>query len=451
MSGLVESLASAARAMQAQSLGLETVGHNMANLNTLGYARRMVHLAEVPPSAGGGVRAVGVSAHRDALIDARLRRELPAAGREAAVADGLSVVETSMGLPGESLDRDLAAFWDAWSALAQEPASATARDNVVQQGKGLARSLGELSTRLDRSQREADLQVRATVERVNVLTTDIASLNSAIARATGSDVEALQDRLGHTLDELSRLVSISVLRQNDGSANVALTSGHALVVGEQAHPLDAATDGSGYTTITRYGLDVTDAITSGQMAGYLHLRDTLIPNYRGQLDQLAFDLATEVNALHQGGFDLNGAAGDAFFVPPAGVAGAAQALAVEGAVVTDSSLLAASATGAPGDNQVARALAALRDQPVAGGGNATFAEAWGQITYRVGSDSSGAQASRKSREDVAEAVGRLKDSISGVSLDEEAASLIKYQRAYEANARFFSAVGETLDVLLRII
>ena len=451
MSGLIESLASAARAMQAHSLGIETAGHNMANLNTPGYARRIVHLAEVPPSAGGGVRTAGAAAVRDALLDARLRRELPAAGREAAVADGLSVVETSLGRPGESLDRDLTAFFDAWSALAQEPASTTARDNVIQQAKGLAQSFGELSVRLDRSQQEADLQVRGTLERINVLTRDVASLNAAIARANGSDTSALQDRLSGALDELSGLANIRVLRQGDGTSNISLPSGQALVVGEHAYPLEAGSDPSGLTTLHLGAQDVTDAMTGGRMAGLLHLRDSLVPGYRAQLDQLAFDVATEVNALHQTGFDAHGAAGGAFFVAPTGVAGAADALAVDPDVAADGALIAASGSGAIGDNEVAQALAALRDLPVASGGRSTLTEAWGQIVYRVGTDSAGAQSLQRSRQGIADAVARLKDSISGVSLDEEAASLIKYQRAYEANARFFAAVGETIDVLLQIV
>ncbi len=147
MSGLTESLAMAARAMQAQSFGLETVGQNMANLNTPGYARRLVHLAEVPPGSGGGVRIIGAAAQRDALVEARLRRELPLAGREAATAESLSVVETAIGSAGDSLDANLTAFFDSWQALSQSPTSAIARDNVIQQGRLLARSFNEMSSR----------------------------------------------------------------------------------------------------------------------------------------------------------------------------------------------------------------------------------------------------------------------------------------------------------------
>ncbi|MGE3507442.1 MAG: flagellar hook-associated protein FlgK [Vicinamibacterales bacterium] len=452
MSGLTESLSMAARAMQAQSYGLETAGQNLANLNTVGYSRRMVQLAEVPPGQGGGVRIVGAPAQRDALIEARLRRELPLAGQQAATAEALSVVETTLGASGAAIDGNLAAFFDAWRALAQEPSSPVSRDNVVQQGQLLARGFNEMATRLVDSQREADLQLRGAVADINELGRSIASLNASIARANGADVEALQDRLGHQLDQLAELTHVTVLRNSDGTANVAVGSGRALVVGESAYELGLGSAAvTGLATITSNGVDVTDEFTSGKVGGYLDVRDRLVSGYQAQLDQLAYDVAREVNTLHQSGYTLNGATGQVFFAPIGTVAGAASTFAMDAAVAGDPALLAASQTGAVGNNGIAEQLAQLRSHRVANGGTSTFAESWSQIVYHVGNDAASAHADQASRESIVNAVGRLRDSVSGVSLDEEAAAMIKYQRAYEANAKFFAAIGETLDVLLQIV
>ena len=105
--------------------------------------------------------------------------------------------------------------------------------------------------------------------------------------------------------------------------------------------------------------------------------------------------------------------------------------------------------GAPGDNQAARALADLRGARVIGG-TATFSDAWGQIVYRVGSDTAVARAEQQSRHEVVAQVERLRDQVSGVSLDEESANMLKFQRAYEATARFFSTINSVLDTLLSI-
>lgn len=452
MSGLTESLAMAARAMQAQSFGLETTGQNVANLNTPGYSRRLVQLAEVPPGSGGGVRIIGAPAQRDALIEGRLRRELPMAGRETATAESLSVVETSMGAPGASVDANLTAFFDSWRALSLDPTSVIARDNVLQQGRLLSRAFNEMSTRFTQSAQEADLQVRGAVGDINALARNIASLNASIARANGADAEALKDRLGEQLDTLAKLAPVTVTTNADGTANVAIGSGRALVIGENTYALGLGSTGlSGFATITSAGVDITSEITGGTVSGYLHVRDTLIPSYQAKLDQLAYDVTQQVNTLHQAGFDLNGGTGNAFFTPLAGVAGAAAGIGVSAAVAANPSLVSASQTGTVGDNQVADAIARLVDVPAASGGTATFAQSWSQIVYAVGNDSATAQADQSSREGIVTAVERLRDSVSGVSLDEEAANMIKYQRAYEANAKFFSVIGQTLDTLLQIV
>lgn len=453
MSGLTESLNMAARAMQAQSYGLELVGQNMANLNTPGYARRMLNLAEMPPGSGGGVSIVGSSAQRDALIEARLRRELPLAGREAATADSLSVVETSLGAVGSSIDSNLSAFFDSWRSLSQNPTSPVARDAVAQQGQLLARSFNEMSSRLSTSLREADTQLRGAVNTINDIGKNIASLNAAIARADGADAETLQDRLGQELDKLAELTNVTVLRNEDGTANVSVGAGRALVVGESQYQLGlGVTPGTGVATITLDGADITSEFkTGGKVGGYLDVRDTKIPAYQNQLDQLASDIAQQVNSRHTAGFDVNGNTGNNFFAPIGAVAGAAAAPAVDPALAADPSRIAASQTGAVGDNQVAEVLAQLRTTRVASGGTATFAEAWSNLVYRVGNDSASAQADQASRDSIVKAVAALRDSVSGVSLDEEAANMIKYQRAYEANAKFFATIGDTLDTLMQIV
>jgi flagellar hook-associated protein 1 FlgK len=99
---------------------------------------------------------------------------------------------------------------------------------------------------------------------------------------------------------------------------------------------------------------------------------------------------------------------------------------------------------------VSKAITDLRDARVVGG-SATFADSWGQLVYRVGSDSQSAQIQRKSRQEVVDQVERLRDQVSGVSLDEEAAQMLRFQRAYEANARYFTTVDSVLATLLRIV
>ena len=193
MPGLYLSLSMAARSLEAQRAGLDAAGQNIANLNTPGYSRRQVQLAEVVFGAGG-VEVLGTRALRDAVLDARMRSAIPAESRESAVLGSLSLVETSIGAPGQGLDARLSAFFDSWSALSADPTSPPTRDAVVLQGRQLATAFNDLSSQLSSSARLADAGVRGAIGEVNTLSAKIASLNDQIATAGGANVEALRDQ-----------------------------------------------------------------------------------------------------------------------------------------------------------------------------------------------------------------------------------------------------------------
>jgi flagellar hook-associated protein 1 FlgK len=81
----------------------------------------------------------------------------------------------------------------------------------------------------------------------------------------------------------------------------------------------------------------------------------------------------------------------------------------------------------------------------------TFSEAWAQMVYRVGSDAQAARQEQISRQEIVRQVEALNDAVSGVSLDEEAMMMLRFQRAYEANARFFQAVDQAIETLLTMV
>ena len=126
----------------------------------------------------------------------------------------------------------------------------------------------------------------------------------------------------------------------------------------------------------------------------------------------------------------------------------ASSITVSAAISADPGKVAAAAVPVPGDNQSARALAALKDGAVLNGGS--FTDAWAQLVYRVGTDSQTAQQELASRKELVAQVESLYDAVSGVSLDEEAMTMLRFQRAYEANARFFRAIDEAIQTLLNM-
>jgi len=450
MSGLMTSLSMAARALDAQRAGLAVAGENIANLNTDGYVRRTIELAQGGPGQGG-VEVLGTRARRDAMLEARVRQEAPAEAREGAIADGLAVVEASLGAPGASLDAQLTAFFDGFSDLAHDPTSTVLRDSVVLQGRLLGRAFSDLSSRLSDAQRAADAEVRGGIDRINALASQAAGLNATIAGANGADTEGVKDQLGLVLKELAELAGVSVVPRADGGADVSLGQGRAIVMGATAYPLTATSVApSGFASVTLGGTAITAEIAKGRLSGWLDVRDKNIPGYRDRLDTIAFTVVQQVNTLHLAGTDILGGTGHNFFAPLAVAAGAAAAMAVDAGVASDSRLVSASQTGATGDNEVAKTIAGLRDARVVNA-NATLAESWGQLVYEVGSDAQTAQAQQRSRREIVDQVAKLRDQVSGVSLDEEAAMMMRFQRAYEANARYFSAVDQMLATLMRTV
>lgn len=456
MSGLFESLTSAANAMDAQRMGLDVVGQNLANVNTPGYSRRTLILGELPPTdprnAGRGVEVLQVQAQRDRFVEDRLRREQSGAAFTDAQIQSLSALQAGIGLPGAGLDAKLGAFFDAFNTLANDVTSPTARDGVVAQGKSLAQTFDDLTNRIVAGRTDADNTIRGAVDQINTLASQVAALNNRITGANGFDVEALRDQRSVLLTKLSQIAGVTITERADGPVDVAIGQGLALVVGKDSFHLDVSSSlPSGLATISIGGSDITSELNQGQIGGLLEVRDTILPSYTNRLDQLAYDIATQVNALHAGGVDANGNPGGNFFVPPGGVAGAAAAFGVDPALSADSRLVAGSSTGSAGDNQTARAIAGLRDARVMSGGTVTASEAWAQFVYHVGADFSSAQSVGDTHSHVVQQLQTLRDSASAVSMDEEAAWLMKYQRAYEASARYFTTVNTAIDTLMQMV
>jgi flagellar hook-associated protein 1 FlgK len=446
-------LGTTARALDAQRFGLDVVGNNLANVNTQGYSRRVVDLGAVAPtdrfSAGNGVEVLGVRSLRERLYDQRLFDELPLEQQQAAMADALGLAEVALGQPGQSLDAALSNFFDAFAELADAPQSATARQQVVAEGQALAGAFNGMASRLSDAARATDARVRGDVQTVNELTARIASLNESIASSDASQTLQLRDEQTEAVKKLSGLLGTQVLELADGTVQVSTRSGRPLVIGPNAYTLSVASaPPNGFAQIVANGVDVTSEITSGHLAGLIQVRDQQVPAYRAQLDALAYGVATEVNAVHTVGYDLNGVAGVPFFQPPAGTTGAAAAMQMNAAVVADPTLVAAAGLPVAGDNQVARHLANLRDAGIVGG--VTPDAAWSAIVYRVGSDVHEADTEQATREGIVNQIEQLRDSVAGVSIDEEAAMMMRFQRAYEANARFFTVIDETLQTLLSL-
>jgi len=185
--------------------------------------------------------------------------------------------------------------------------------------------------------------------------------------------------------------------------------------------------------------------TGGKLGGLREVRDRGIPALQNDIDQLASGLATALNAAHRGGFDLNcDPGGDLFVTPPTGGAGAAAGMAV---AFSDPALIAASSDGTPGSNGNLAALSAVHEQRREDRSRSTSTLAScsrsGTTSATVGADLGAANLILQQLDDE-------RSSISGVSLDEEAANMVRYQSAYQAAARVITTVNDMLDAAVNL-
>ena len=456
MSGLYTSLTMAARALSAQQLGLEVTGNNIANVNTAGYARRTVDFAAVKPesslSAGNGVEVQGIRSIRDRLLERRVLEEVPTEGRAKELTEILQVVEAGIGTTGQSIDGLLTEMFGSFSRLADAPTSAVARADVLNTAAELTQSFHEMAGRLSDAQRQADSRVRNTVEEINSLVDQIANLNHSMGASGPEGRLPLQDQMSTLLRSLNTLVNVDVVNRSDGGVDITVGSGRALVIGDETYRLEAVSQPpTGWAGVEAGGMNITSELRGGRLVGAIEARDVNIPDYLTRLDTIAYELVNQVNAIHQGGFDQLGNTNQNFFTPLASAAGAARLIEVDPAVAADSRLIAAAGVNEAGDNTVAKTLANLRDSLVLEGNSATLIDSWSHLAFRVGRDTRAAIDGSKAQSDIVEQIDALRDAVSGVSLDEEAVQMIKFQRAYEANARFFSTVDQTLSILFSIV
>jgi flagellar hook-associated protein 1 FlgK len=302
----------------------------------------------------------------------------------------------------------------------------------------------------------ADAAVTGVVSQINGLTSRIARLNQQIVTAEigGNTANSLRDERGVAINELASLLNIDYYEAEDGTFSVS-TSSEPLVTAGFAETMWLQRTGPyGFGQVMVGQDDITAAINDGRLGGLLQVRDQLIPDYQADLDTLAESIISSVNTIHRAGTDLQAPPSSPaldFFNPAASVAGAAKAFSVNPAVAADARNIAAGQSGAPGDNANALAIAALPDQRIVAAGTQTFVDAFAALQSRIGVDAQGAENQLETINAIRTQLQNSRDALSGVSLDEEAIDLIRFQRAYQASAKFINVIDQlTEDVILTI-
>jgi flagellar hook-associated protein 1 FlgK len=432
------------RGLLAQQRLIDTAGHNIANASTKGYSRQEAALAASPATRIVGGTATGVAGHlgsgvdvqayrriRDVFVDLQFRAQNTSLGEWTARSGALERAEAALAEPGENgINQQLSEFWDAWSTLHNANSASeqgAAKTTLVAKAAALADAFETVRAQivLTKDQTNAEYaDLSGPGGEVQQIAQDLASLNDTIKKFTvsGEVPNDLLDRRDALLDDLSAFGQISVEDMGDGTLNVSFVD---KVAAGTTYPVVTGTTadwagppaGDAWSPGGRLGALLDVSKTGGTLDGYLTTLDTIATN-----------LANTVNTAYQGTFfDLGGGP-------------AAQTLDVSAALLANPTLVTAG-TGAAGSTDLALAVSQLRDNPAIDGAYRSF-------VAKMGTDVREATRQQGNAQVLTDAVENRRQSVSGVSLDEEMANLVRFQRAYQASSRAMSTLDEMLDVLI---
>jgi flagellar hook-associated protein 1 FlgK len=440
-------------ALLADQAALNATASNVANQKTAGYTNEVVSFQSTDTvtlsgsTYGTGVTASAVS-QRDRVLEQRVHQQTQAQAQSGALESALRQVQNIFGLSSTStsasstqLGTAINSFFSSLSALTNNPSDTATRQSVLSAATTLAGDFNSAANQLSQISSSLNQQTVSDVSQVHSLTTTIASLNAQIASISpnpNADAGTLEDQRQLAIAQLSQLVGLDQISTPQNGITLTTSSGAVLVSGSQSYAVSTTQVGGNIDILAGDPpQDVTSNLTGGDLGGVLQARDTELPAYSSALDSLAYGIGTQVNQQNELGVDSSGNPGQAIFTLPASQAGAAASIQVS---ATNPGAIATAMSGegsAANDN--ATALANLSTANIIG--SQTASDFLASFLSQIGSDTAGATTSNTAQQATLTQLTTQRDSISGVSLDQEAANLTEYQRAYQAASQVFNIVN----------
>ncbi len=471
MAGLIGDLVAASRALAAHQTGVQVAGRNIANVNTPGYARQRVILGDrgvVQTSygpIGTGVEALGVKQIRDGLLDRQVIRESSQTAFLSAQRGAYARAESAL---GEQIDRSgdsafigdatgstnglataMNDFFNGFDNVATSPTEASAKQVLLQKAATLVSKFNLADQRLSGLQDDLTSQIGTDVTTADSLLKQIADLNKEIQNyEIGAPGEALglRDQRQVRLEELSKLMNFTTTTIPGGNGQIQITakdtSGNDVLLVDRGNALGSlAFDGTNFTGGAN---GATLALTGGSLQGNLSARDGSIQGLRDDLKTTAEQFATAVNAA----YNPTAATGNFFTIPPA-----------SGLIQIDPTLnattLKTSDTGNAGANELALAVAEVAQKKFSTGGgdlvDGTIGDFYNKLVSGFGETIVGVDSKLADQELIEGMITQQRDSVSGVSMDEEVADLMKFQRAYQASSRVIGVIDSMLETLINSV
>ncbi|MBT3983007.1 MAG: flagellar hook-associated protein FlgK [Bacteriovoracaceae bacterium] len=473
--------------LMASKKSLSTTGHNIANANTEGYSRQRVNLQTNMPIGSGnvtmgtGVKVNSIKRISDEYIEKNVNQSANTHAYFKEKSGLLNQVEEIFNeINSDGLNKIMNRFFNSFRELANQPENETVRSVVRENARLVVKDFARISEHLGNVTSSMDRKLEGMVIDVNQILHTISDLNMEIRQLENSHGETgdLRDQRDVAVQELSKLLKVNTYVDEKGSYVVNAAGVGTLVSGKQLQEFapgnidheEGATNHYGMREIyykSKSSRPISSYIEKGTIAAVLETRNNEMKALQDQIDNVAYELANTVNAIHRRGYgnyrlpeDENGniynpeahqVAGINFFATPEKVRGAAEALSLSDAVKSDlRNIVTAIEPNKPGDNRISLAISKLQHEKLFLEGSTTMEEYYLQSVGNIGLSTAKSNLDQEQAKGILAQARSIRERLSGVSIDEESANMVKFQQAYDASARVITASDSMFKSVLEM-
>ena len=455
-------------------VGVDVTGHNIANAQTPGFSRQRVDIETKHPAEygrhmmGQGARVASVNRSHDKFIEGQLRKEMQQNSRENGESEGLSRLETIFSPEMTSTVRDrMTNFFNAVREFSNFPEEPAVRINLVESANAFAQSMNETHQGVRHVQNDINSEISNLVSKANQYISEIGQLGQTIKEleiSKETKVNDLEDRRDTCIRELSKLIDVQTYRDGDDNITVRGSGGVLLVDRNRPSTIEIKRDArlGSYETIHvkdsfgQFETDITRQMKQGRISGLLTVRDEHAQRVRDQVNTMASSFGGEFNRLHKMGFGLDEYSdknGRLFFEGVENSEEPAETIRVSTLLQSDPSAVSGAMSAyASGDNVIANKFVKIFYEPIVfdGAQNVSLGQHYDNVVAKLGIDAKHMKEASKASDIVVAQIEAQKESISGVSLDEEAANLLKYQHLFSASSRIITTADDMFRTVLEL-
>lgn len=461
------------RAMMNSQSALHTISHNIANKNTEGFSRQKTETFTNFPYGlgkmriGAGAKAASIQRVNNPYLERQLANEKSQLGYLQGRSQGLGQLEQVYNeQANEGLNISMAKFFNSFRELSTNPENMAKRLAVKESADLLTRDFNRVSEQLKDVRKDSNSAVSITVNDINSITQEIAQLNGQVQKVeiSGGFANDERDRRDLLVKKLGELTDIKWAEGEDRTITVSLGGNNAiLITGTEARTLEAvATPAHGKKVEGDYDivyhqheyaepLVITDLIKGGKLGGLIEVRDGEVQEFQNNIDMMAFEIGNQVNDLHAQGYSAYNQRGNEFFSHVGALEGAASNMRINAQVLGDVGHIAAGMdANSPGDNRVANMISELQYAKTLKEGSVSIDEYYNGMIAELGLRTEKANHLAENQDGMVRQLESFRESYSGVNIDEEVASMIEWQKQFDASARIIRTADEMLDTVINI-